>query len=291
MSAVVAVALTLVTVPVLGAGASASKIFPTVKGGYGVKPKITFPATAAPKDLEVKVLHEGNGPKVKKHDLLVTNFYGQLWRGKVFDTSFGSTLFPTPIGVGAVLPGWDDTLPGLRVGSRVLLVIPPKDAYGSAGETGAGIPANATLVFVVDLVATYSPKVEADPHATVVHQPPAGITVTGKLGSAPKVKVKKGTPKPTAEKVIVLARGNGKKLKAGIIIDQFVAAKWSGGVYQSTFAEGTPDGEPIGQKSSPSALDDLIGIPIGSRVLMELPKNSTGGPYAIVFDIVAQPTT
>ena len=59
----------------------------------------------------------------------------------------------TVIGEGQVIPGWDTGLVGQTVGSRVMLVIPPADGYGSAGDSQAGIKGTDTLVFVVDILA------------------------------------------------------------------------------------------------------------------------------------------
>ena len=56
-----------------------------------------------------------------------------------------------------MIPGWDKGLVGQTVGSRVLLVIPPGDAYGSAGQSQAGIKGTDTLVFVVDIISAVSP--------------------------------------------------------------------------------------------------------------------------------------
>ena len=59
-----------------------------------------------------------------------------------------------PIGAGQVIKGWDNGLLGQKVGSRVLLVIPPADGYGDAGQ-GETIKGDDTLVFVVDILAAY----------------------------------------------------------------------------------------------------------------------------------------
>jgi FKBP-type peptidyl-prolyl cis-trans isomerase len=75
-----------------------------------------------------------------------------LANGKVFDSSWTDQgAFATPIGTGQVIPGWDQGLVGQTVGSRVLLSIPSNLAYGAKGQ--GPIPANAPLVFVVDILA------------------------------------------------------------------------------------------------------------------------------------------
>jgi peptidylprolyl isomerase len=126
---------------------------PEASGSFGEKPQLTFPDTPAPEELEVVVLSRGDGPLVEAGDDLVVNYLGQTWGGHVFDNSYdrGSSI-NFPIGVGAVIGGWDQGLVGQQIGSRVLLSIPPHQGYGSRGMPQAGIKGTDTLVFVVDIV-------------------------------------------------------------------------------------------------------------------------------------------
>jgi FKBP-type peptidyl-prolyl cis-trans isomerase len=129
---------------------------PTVTAGAAGKgPTITIPSTAAPKTLQVKTLIKGTGPAVKKGNYLVVQYTGVNYRTKkVFDSSWSrSEPFATVIGEGQVIPGWDTGLVGQTVGSRVLLVIPPKEGYGTAGSSSAGIKGTDTLVFAVDIIS------------------------------------------------------------------------------------------------------------------------------------------
>ncbi len=72
--------------------------------------------------------------------------------GKVFDSSWGrGQPFQFSLGEGQVIPGWDQGVVGMQVGGRRELIIPPSLAYG-AQSPGAGIAANDTLIFIVDLV-------------------------------------------------------------------------------------------------------------------------------------------
>lgn len=128
---------------------------PSATGGYGDKPTLTFPETPAPEDLGVQVLVQGSGEAVQAGDSIEVNYYGQVWGGRMFDNSYdrGSSI-SFPIGVGAVIGGWDDGLVGQLVGSRVLLSIPPHLGYGPRGMPAAGIRGEDTLVFVVDILGT-----------------------------------------------------------------------------------------------------------------------------------------
>ncbi|MGO1715626.1 MAG: FKBP-type peptidyl-prolyl cis-trans isomerase, partial [Ancrocorticia populi] len=81
------------------------------------------------------------------------NYHGQIWGGNVFVSSFQrGTPATFPIGVGAVIAGWDQGIVGKNVGSRLLISIPPEKGYGPNGQPAAGIGGTDTLVFVVDLV-------------------------------------------------------------------------------------------------------------------------------------------
>lgn len=261
---------------------------PEVSGGFGSKPKLTFPASPPPKRLVVKVLHKGHGSIVRKGELAVVNYYGQIWRGKVFDTSWGRGLFATPIGVGKVIPGWDKGIVGARVGSRLLLSIPPADGYGKKGDPQGGITGTDTLEFVVDVVGAYAKSAHGDPHATVLHSEIRGIKVGGPLGGKPTVQVTKTAPQPTAVSVTMIAKGHGPNIRPGLLIDQYVVGTWSGPAPTSTWSY-LPDDQVIGDPKAPSVLDKTIGMPLGSRVLVELPKTANGGPYALVVDLVAEP--
>jgi len=126
---------------------------PTATGSFGDKPTLTFPAEAAPADLAVHVLHRGTGDLVEAGQDIEVNYLGQSWGGSVFDSSYdrGESI-SFPIGVGAVIGGWDEGLVGQQVGSRVLLSIPSHLGYGDRGVPQAGIRGGDTLVFVVDIL-------------------------------------------------------------------------------------------------------------------------------------------
>ena len=126
---------------------------PEVSGAPGTKPTLTFPDAQPSGELEVVVLSRGDGEIVEAGQDIEVHYLGQSWQGGVFDNSFdrGSSI-SFPIGVGAVIAGWDEGLVGQQVGSRVLLSIPSHLAYGDRGVPQAGIKGGDTLVFVVDIV-------------------------------------------------------------------------------------------------------------------------------------------
>ncbi|MEO7752606.1 MAG: FKBP-type peptidyl-prolyl cis-trans isomerase [Terracoccus sp.] len=128
----------------------------TFPNGPTKAPTVTVPKTAAPTTLKEATLIEGKGAVVKSGQTLVAQYHGLLWKdGSVFDSSWerGSAA-DFPIGVGQVIPGWDKALVGKKIGSRVLLVIPPAEGYGTAGSPPK-IAGTDTLVFVVDILDAY----------------------------------------------------------------------------------------------------------------------------------------
>ena len=126
---------------------------PEVSGAPGTKPTLTFPDAQPSGELEVVVLSRGDGALVEAGQDIEVHYLGQSWQGGVFDNSFdrGSSI-SFPIGVGAVIAGWDEGLVGQQVGSRVLLSIPSHLGYGDRGVPQAGIKGGDTLVFVVDIL-------------------------------------------------------------------------------------------------------------------------------------------
>lgn len=114
---------------------------------------------AGPEQPLVKtVLTPGKGPEAKDGDTVKVHYVGTLPDGKEFDSSRKrNEPFQFKIGAGNVIKGWDQGVPGMKVGEKRKLTIPPSLGYGPRGVPGT-IPPNSTLIFEVELVEVVGKK-------------------------------------------------------------------------------------------------------------------------------------
>ncbi|KAI9175837.1 peptidylprolyl isomerase fpr3 [Blastocladiella emersonii ATCC 22665] len=94
---------------------------------------------------------DATAPKAKAGQTVQMRYIGKLTNGKVFDSNTKGAPFSFKLGRGEVIAGWDQGIPGMAVGQRRKLTIPPKMAYGARGAP-PDIPPNATLEFEVKLL-------------------------------------------------------------------------------------------------------------------------------------------
>jgi peptidylprolyl isomerase len=136
-----------------GSSTAASATTPKPPSPLSKKPVVNVPSGAAPKGLVTKDLIAGTGAAAKSGSTVTVNYVGVLYKGgKEFDASWNrKQTFTTPLSTSSVIPGWVQGIPGMKVGGRRELIIPPALGYGAAGS-GSAIPPNSTLVFVVDLL-------------------------------------------------------------------------------------------------------------------------------------------
>lgn len=121
----------------------------TVEGTFGESADISVPGGfAAPAELVTEDLIAGDGDEVPAGATVTVHYKGVLLDGTEFDASYGGQ--PVTFPLSGVIEGWTEGIPGMRVGGRRLLVIPPDLAYGPTGQGPIG--PDETLVFVVDMV-------------------------------------------------------------------------------------------------------------------------------------------
>jgi peptidylprolyl isomerase len=137
-----------------GSDVDATEGMPVVELDDAGSPTITIPDADAPTETEVAVLKQGDGAVVGAGDLVTVQYRGVKWSdGSEFDSSWSRDAAPSQFPTSGVVPGFKMALEGQKVGSQVVVAMPPKDGYGE-GETNDTDLTGETLVFVVDILAT-----------------------------------------------------------------------------------------------------------------------------------------
>jgi peptidylprolyl isomerase len=117
------------------------------------KPVVTVPKGPAPSKLVTKDLVPGTGTAASAGRTVTVNYVGVIYSsGKVFDASWSrGQPAQFQLSPGGLIQGWIEGVPGMRVGGRRELIIPPSLAYGPRGSGPIG--PNQTLIFDIDLLA------------------------------------------------------------------------------------------------------------------------------------------
>lgn len=142
------------------AGSGAEAIGETAGAGTAPQPTVsTLISEPTPVGQEKKTasgmtyitMKEGTGEMAKPGQTVKVDYVGRLENGTKFDASTDRGVpFEFKIGVGRVIKGWDEGIPGMKIGEKRKLIIPAHMGYGAAGQPPT-IPANSTLIFEVDL--------------------------------------------------------------------------------------------------------------------------------------------
>lgn len=255
----------------------------TVSGTFDKQPTINVPKGKPPTATSVKVVSRGSGRALEKGDLAVVDGYGRTWTSATsFENTYTSDSVPDtlPVGTGQIqLTGLDKALVGVPAGSRVLIVIPPKEGFGLVSQLPTGVKKSDTAVLVFDVLAGYRSN-----------QGPSGQQVTSGGGSLPTVTSTSLTQKPTLSipktsppsklSVTTLIKGDGPVVAKGQeLVVQYLGQIWaSGKEFDSSWQRDEPTAFTVGAGQLIQAWDDgLVGVPVGSRVLIVAPPDSAYG--------------
>ena len=134
----------------MGQSSNTGGNMPKVSGVAGSAPEIAAPQGNPPAQLVTEDIFMGDGATAQPNSTLTVHYTLMAWStGEVVESSW--TGEAATFGLNQVISGWQQGIPGMKVGGRRLLVIPPDLGYGAAG--GGPIGPNETLIFVVDLLA------------------------------------------------------------------------------------------------------------------------------------------
>ena len=254
----------------------------TASGTFNKAPNVTIPKEKASSNLAVKTLIQGTGPAITSSDEFVGNYVVYGWDGTSHSLK-GSTYTSTPtLFTNPLLPGLQSAIDGKKVGSRILAVIPPKEGFGTSGNSQAGITGTTTLVFVIDVIKSYS----GTDAASGTQETNGGgnlptVTEPKTAGDAPTVKMPASSVKPpTSLQVTTLIKGSGTKVvKGDYLVVQYTGYIWrTGAVFDASWSRKAPFGLQIGEGQVIPGWDTgLVGQTVGSRVMLTIPPKEGYG--------------
>ena len=265
--------------------------------GKGAFPDVTgddTPVIAAGKGSEptdkvlVKTLKQGDGALVCPGATVKVNYVGALWNGTVFDSSYQKGE-PIEFSLDRVVKGWGYGLAHTHVGDRVELVIPASLGYGN--QAAGDIPANSTLVFVVDVLGASTTTMADESVLTGAtatgEELPAGVTVTGDPGVEPTLAIDESVAAPTERKIYTIYKGSGEELADG---ESFLYRAVAGGFGANGQTQSSWSQAPVEETVTNAG---LAGFTVGSRILLVVPipasQTQSGTPAqasVMVVDIV-----
>jgi peptidylprolyl isomerase len=124
---------------------------PSVTSNMGEAPTIGAPTGTPPTTLESKDIVVGTGAEVSSTSTITFHYTLMTWsNGAITESSWNSGL-PATYPLSNLIVGWQQGIPGMKVGGRRLLVVPPDLGYGAQGSGSVG--PNETLIFVMDIVS------------------------------------------------------------------------------------------------------------------------------------------
>lgn len=274
--------------------------FPAVTGELGETPQMQAGSGKAPTSLQVRVLHEGDGRPVTVKDQVLMDTLGNLWDGKTVMSTFRIGDSAQGYAMSEVIPGWKQALIGKKLRSRVQITVPPQ--LGFQGEAAKRIPANSTMVFVIDLISAMDlSDVSALKQAKKIDKSfdklPKGLKISGAPGTQPQISIDPALPAPKTKQVIMLYQGKESKLEP----DDFpgvhlTAASYEDGTW-SKVSSSWPSGKMVSTPSTVQTTPQFLGVPVGSRMVMIDPaegerQGSKAHPARIaIYDIGAKQTS
>ena len=216
----------------------------------------SWPSTTTSSGLTYIEVEAGSGDKPQPNDIVGVHYAGTLEDGTEFDSSYSrGEPIQFPLGVGQVIPGWDEGIAMMQPGGKAILIIPPELAYGEQGAGGI-IPPNATLTFEVELVSISPPPPTPTPLPPPVSVDESDYTVTD-----------------SGLKYFVLQEGDGDAPEdLGIVTVHFDGWLEDGTSLGSSKATGQPITFSIGRNEIMDGWDEAIALmQVGERTQFIIP--------------------
>jgi peptidylprolyl isomerase len=269
-----AVLLALVLLAACGSAKTPASVLDGITvSGTSKAPTLTFKTKPlSVKATTTKVVTAGKGAKLSRTNSIMFSYaLFDAKDGRQIETSFGKGTVPLDLSSTNLMKGLSKGLPGQQVGSRLLVAIPPADAFGATGNTQAGVGPTDTIVFLIDVVSASTPL----PTATGVAVPlKAGLPTAIVDGAKAAIITVPKTAAPTKLVVQPLIKGSGAVVRSGQTIKvNYTGVLWKDGKkFDASGDHGAPVDIQIGAgKVIPGWDKGLVGQTVGSRILLVVP--------------------
>lgn len=239
-------------------------------GDFAVKPVTVFPTPMSVEETERSTLIEGTGAEVAEGDTVLVDY--TLYNG-TSGAEFSASSYASG-GRAAFEVDTEQYLAGLvkavnctTVGSRVVAVVPPEDAFGEEGSAELGIAASDSIVMVIDVEAIVPTAATGEPQPTVDGLPTVALAEDG----TPTITVP-DAPAPAELQLGVLKKGDGQTVADGdSLIVQYQGVVWgTGEVFDQSWGKGTPASFGTGDVIE-GFKEAMVGQTVGSQVLVVIP--------------------
>ena len=248
-----------------------------VSGDFDTTPNVTMAAPLKVKSTQRTVVIAGTGDKAKPGSIVNVSFtlYNGTTGKTVTSTGYGAgRTSPITVDASQVITGLVKTLNCAQAGTRVVGVLPASEAFGSAGSSQLGIPANQVIVVVADVVSLLPTKAEGDAVA-----PTAGLpTVTVAADGTPTLKVPSGYKPPATTQIATLIKGKGAVVAAtdSVVIQYQGTNLATGKIFDQTWGASPYSGAVNG--FVPGFTNAIVGQTVGSQVLVVIAPADGYGP-------------
>ena len=245
-------------------------------GDFGTKPVTVFPTPMSVDATEGTTVIDGTGETVAEGDTVLVDY--TLYNG-TSGAEFSASSYASG-GRAAFEVDTEQYLAGLvkavncaTVGSRVVAVVPPADAFGDAGSTDLGIAADDSIVMVIDVEGIVPSAATGEPQAPVDGLPTVALAEDG----APTVTIPATDP-PAELQLEVLKKGDGQTVADGdSLIVQYQGVVWgTGEVFDQSWGKGTPASFGTGDVIE-GFKEAVVGQTVGSQVLVVIPPDKGYG--------------
>lgn len=266
--------------PLAQTGAATNAI--SVSGSFGSAPKVSMSTPLVAETTECNEVIAGSGEKIQDGQMVTVDLsvYNGTTGKLISETAFDGSDSQSIVMNANLLPGLRKGLSCASEGSRVVIVVPPSDAFGQAGNNKWNVSATDTLVFVIDVDRVYLAKANGTPQLSQDGMPMVVLAPNGQPGiTVPKAAA------PTTERISVLKKGNGPVVESGSKVTvHYTGVIWAdGSVFDSSWTTGKPaqfvvgDGKKDKGEVIQGFSDAVIGQTVGSQILVVIPPELAYG--------------